>query len=78
MAIENLTPHHPEPDTLQNALERTRSDAEMLLVNVGELASAFGILRTAIENEPGPAADLASILEKYTWDLVDAARKRAA
>ncbi|MBS0552528.1 MAG: hypothetical protein JSS47_08355 [Proteobacteria bacterium] len=76
MATENLT---PEALTgLQNELERSRSDNEILLVKVGELASAFGILRTAIENEPGPAADLARILEEYTCDLVDAARKRTA
>ena len=64
--------------TLQNDLERSRTDFAMLLVKAGELASAFGILRTAIENEPGTAADLARILEEYTCDLVDAARKRAA
>lgn len=63
---------------LQNDLERTRTDLNMLVLKAGELVSAFGILRTAIENDPGPAADLARILEVYVDDLVDAARKGSA
>jgi len=59
-------------------LERSRTDFNMLVRQTGELVSAFGILRTAIENDPGSAADLARILEEYTYDLVEDARKRAA
>jgi len=61
---------------LQNDLEQSRTDFSMLVLKAGELASAFAILKTAIENEPGPAADLANILTEYTCDLVEAARKR--
>lgn len=76
MTADTITPEALA--ALQNDLERSRSDFNMLALKAGELASAFGILRMAIENEPGPAADLARILEEYTCDLVDAARKRAA
>lgn len=74
MTTDTITPEAFA--ALQSELERSRTDFQMLVTNAGELASAFGILRTAITNEPGPAADLARILEEYTCDLVDAARKR--
>lgn len=76
MNTETMTPDALA--ALQNDLERSRAGFAELLLKVGELSSAFGILRMAIENEPGTAADLARILEEYTCDLVDAARKRAA
>lgn len=75
MTNETMTPEAIA--ALQNDLERSRTDFNMLVLKAGELASAFGVLRMAIENEPGTAADLARILEEYTCDLVDAARKRA-
>ncbi len=62
---------------LQSELERSRTDLHMLVTKTAELASAFGILRTVLENEPGPAADLAHILEEYTYDLVDAAARKS-
>lgn len=74
MTTDTITPEGFA--TLQSDLERSRTDFQMLVTKAGELASAFGILRTAIENEPGTAADLARILEEYTCDLVEAARKR--
>lgn len=76
MTTETITPEALA--TLQSDLERSRTDFKMLALRAGELASAFGILRMAIENEPGTAADLARILEEYTTDLVETARKRAA
>lgn len=74
MTTETITPETFA--ALHCDLERSRTALESLVTKVGELASAVGILRIAIENEPGTAADLARILEEYTCDLVIAARKR--
>jgi hypothetical protein len=50
MTTDTITPEAFA--ALQSDLERSRTDFQMLVTKAGELASAFGILRTAIENEP--------------------------